>query len=174
MVSLVMLSGCLSKPPVESSTQPSSESSAKSRVWELRGRVGIRTSQKTNSFSLQWRQQADQYDIRLSSALGLSVAKIKGDESGVTIDIPNRGSFQSENATELLEQETGLKLPIESMQYWLRGEPAPNAKYKINASTLSQSGWQIEFIEYREGLPRRVSFTTPGVKVMLVVSSWQN
>ena len=134
--------------------------------------MGIKSTDKALSFSLVWRQQAESFDIRLNGTLGIAVAHVWGGSRGVTIEIPGEGRFEADSASQLLLQHTGLSLPIESLVYWVRGIPDPNAGFERHDSTLLQHGWQIEYLAFNGDEPTRMRFTRPEVMILLVVKSW--
>ena len=142
-------------------------------AWQMRGRVGIKMPNEALSFSVNWYQEPQSFDIRLSSTLGISVAHVYGDETSVAIDVPGKGKFQAESASELLERYTGLILPIESLRYWVRGNPAPGVQFQRNGTLLRQSGWEINYLDFEGENPRHMRITKADIKVTLVVSSWQ-
>lgn len=134
--------------------------------------MSIRTTEEALSFSLAWIQQAHSYDIRLSGMLGVPVAHLYGSESGVTIELPSKGKYQADSASDLLFQHTGLVLPLESLRFWVRGDPLPGKTFERDQSTLMQSGWKIEYLEYQGLDPVRIRLTRPDLSIMLVVKAW--
>ena len=138
----------------------------------MKGRVGIKSTDKTLSFSLLWRQQSESFDIRLNGTLGVAIAHVWGGAGGVTIDVPGEGRFQADSASALLLQHTGVSLPIESLVYWVRGIPDPAADFERDDSSLVQYGWLIEYLAFNGEEPVRMRFSRADVKIMLVVKSW--
>jgi len=134
--------------------------------------VGIRTTEDAASFSLTWVQQAASYDIRLTGTLGVPVAHLYADENGVTIELPSKGKYEAFSASDLLFEHTGLVLPVESLRFWVRGNPDPDLTFERDQSTLIQSGWKIEYLEYEGPDPVRIRLTKPEVRIMLVVKAW--
>ena len=141
--------------------------------WRMQARVAIKTQNKAASFGIKWHQEPDSFDLRLSGVLGIPVAHIYGDETRVVIEIPKEGSFEADSASNLLKQYTGLILPIESMRYWVRGNPAPDIPYQYFDKTLHQSGWQIDYLRYEGDDPVKMRLTRPELNILLVVKSWR-
>ncbi len=119
-----------------------------------------------------WLQQGQSFDIRLNGTLGIPVAHIVGGSERVTIDVPREGRFEADSASELLLRHTGLSLPIESLIYWVRGVPDPSADFEFNDTTLIQRGWKADYLEFKGDNPVKMRFTRPGIRILLVVSSW--
>jgi len=186
---LLFLSSCVSTPA------PSGDKVARDKIaaadgWSLKGRVGLKTPQKSGSFNINWTQQGDSFEIYLTSTLGLSIAHLKGSGRGdsrrASIDIPKRGHFEAASAALLLKDHTGLVIPIESLRYWVRGEPAPEPFYEKKKDfknqegfeqrkdILIQSGWAIEYLAYKDELPVRIKLTRGEVSVMLIIKEWKD
>jgi len=173
-----ILSGCASTSRFEGVSD--GDLVAKSESWLLKGRVGLKAPQRNGSFNITWKQQRDSFDIYLSTTLGLSIARIKGNSGTssdapqyASIDIPKQGRFESDNAASLLQAHTGLVIPIESLQYWVRGEPAPEVYFEKHQNTLYQLAWVIEYLEYKEELPVRIKLTRGDIRILLIVSRWE-
>ena len=161
-----LLTGCsspLSRPTQDGATDQ----------WQMQARVGIKTADEAGSFGLAWQQRSDSFELHLNGALGIPIAHVYGEPSGVRIDVPKQGSFEADNASDLLEQYAGLALPVESLQYWVRGGPAPNVAFEAAENSLLQSGWTIEYLKYQDDLPVRIRLSSAAMRILLVVKSWR-
>ena len=161
---LSLLASCASQPV------------AVDQLWQLRGRLGLKTADEAASFNVFWRQNIESFDIHLSTSLGLSVAHIYGDPRHAVVELPKQGKFEAGSASELLAQHTGIDIPIESLVYWVRGEPAPGITFdrakNEDSDVLQQLGWRIEYLKYENLLPKRIRFSRPDLRITLVVQSW--
>lgn len=150
---------------------------AQQDVWQMKGRVSVRALDVSQTLGIQWRQTQDQFDIRFTAALGISVARIHGDMELVTLET-DEGIYQAGSAEELLSTRTMLPLPLKALTYWLQGEPAPDMAFSWRGDTLSQMGWQIVYKRFENkqaprGRPTRMKLHHPDVDLNLAVSSWQ-
>lgn len=174
MLLMLFLTGCVSTTGYRSGSD--SENADQKGYWQLKGRVGLKTPQKSGSFNIFWEQQGDAFDIHLNTSLGLSIAHLKGShEAGiqsVSIDIPKQGRFKAESAALLLKKHTGLVIPVASLRYWVRGDAAPGEYFEKHENILSQLGWTIEYLEYEDELPVRIKLIQGEIKILLIVHQW--
>ncbi|STX44346.1 molecular chaperone LolB [Legionella donaldsonii] len=151
--------------------------------WEISGAMAARNKSKGWSASLNWVQNGPgQYQIRLSGPLGSGTVLVNKKGGVVTLrDGPKTAS--SSNADELLRQQTGVRLPVNNLYYWVRGLPAPGAvqsakKDQANHLTLlRQSGYTIEYTQYttvgKYVLPSQIRLQGNGVFIKVVIRRWR-
>ncbi|MBV1878894.1 MAG: lipoprotein insertase outer membrane protein LolB [Pseudomonadales bacterium] len=141
--------------------------------WHMQGRVGIRMPTETLSFSINWRQELENFDIRLSATLGIPVAHLVGGPGGVVLKMPGKAEVSAAGAAELLKQHTNLDFPVEYLRYWVRGKPAPNHAYQTQQDRLAQASWVIDYLDFDGPLPKRLRLNNGQIVINLVVSRWQ-
>lgn len=151
--------------------------------WVLSGAIAARSKSKAWSASLNWLQQgAGSYQIRLFGPLGSGSVLIQKQGSTITFrDGPKTAS--STNADELLKQQTGIRLPVNHLYYWVRGIPAPGAlqSSKKDASNrliaLQQAGFTIDYLGYSSVgntvLPSLIRLQGNGIFIKLVIKNWR-
>lgn len=151
--------------------------------WEISGAMAARNKNKGWSASLNWVQNGPgHYQIRLSGPLGSGTVLVNKKGGVVTLrDGPKTAS--SSNADELLRQQTGVRLPVNNLYYWVRGLPAPGAvqsakKDQANHLTLlRQSGYTIEYPQYttvgKYVLPSQIRLQGNGVFIKVVIRRWR-
>ena len=155
--------------------------------WTLRARLGVQTEHEGGSFDVLWEQIADAYDIRLIAPLGQGAVHITGDNTGVTIGLADGRTEYSDDAEALFSSMTGMSLPVNGLQDWLRGMPI-QAEEIEHASwnelgqlyKLEQRGWRIEMGRYKRiadyDLPHAFYLERedrPELSVRLLVREWQ-
>lgn len=89
----------------------------------------------------------------------------------------------SSNADELLKQQTGVRLPVNNLFYWVRGIPAPGAVQSSQRDAanrlvlLRQAGYTIQYQGYsassKTALPSRIVLQGNGVMIKLVIKRWK-
>lgn len=181
--------------PTENATQPmnqpveaalkkktSAEASTVSS-WELSGAMAARNKNKSWTASINWVQQGiNRYQIRLFGPLGGGTIIVEKNGGVVTYaDGPKKSS--SNNADKLLEQHTGVRLPVQALYYWVRGLPAPGSVQSAtydeahHMTTLSQAGYTIRYSNYTSVsntvLPGKISLQGHGVTIKLVIKHWR-
>jgi len=164
-----------SKPAASNGTPPSS--------WELSGAMAAKSKRKAWSASVNWMQRgAGSYQIRLFGPLGSGTVLISRQGGTVTFrDGPK--SATSSNADELLSKQTGVRLPVSNLYYWVRGLPAPGAVQSAQRDSanrlvqLRQSGYTIQYLGYsmngKTALPTSIRLQGNGVFIKLVIKRWR-
>jgi len=154
--------------------------------WTIRARLGVQSETDGGSFDVFWQQVADAYEIRLIAPMGQGAVLINGDSNGVKISLADGRTEYSNDADELFSSMTGLSLPVNGLQDWLRGMPVqgeeiqyiswnePGQLYK-----LEQRGWQVEMGRYKAvagyELPHAFYLERedrPELSVRLLVREW--
>lgn len=150
--------------------------------WVIRGAMAAKNKAKGWSASMNWAQHGPgSYQIRLMGPLGAGAVLINKTGKTITFqDGPKR--VTSSNADELLLQQTGIRLPVTNLYYWVRGLPAPGktsgerydeANHLIQ---LRQSGYTVTFGNYTSvkgtDLPGIVRLDGNGVMVKVIIKNW--
>lgn len=157
--------------------------------WELRARLAVRADDQGGQATLVWRRDGLRHGIRLSGPLGRGLLQLTQDENGAQLQDAEQRILRASSAEELLFRYSGWRLPVENLNYWVRGLPMPgvtmerelddNGRLKV----LLQEGWEVQYEEYTqvEGriLPRRLRLTNPhkatgqpAMEVRLVIERW--
>jgi len=189
LCSLVLLTACAPPAPAPEApgnvTMPLVKREAQTATissWNITGAMAARSAKKAWSASLNWRQQgANKYQIRLLGPLGGGTVIIEKDGSMVTYkDGPKSAS--SKSADQLLQQQTGIRLPVNNLYYWVRGLPAPGSVQSAqhdqynHLTTLKQAGYTIEYARYTSvgtiDLPSKIRLQGHGVTIKLVIKHW--
>ena len=152
-------------------------------AWELSGAMAARNSKKGWSASLNWMQQGpNQYQIRLFGPLGGGMVLIEKMGGVITyVDGPRR--ISSRHADELLQQQTGVRLPVNDLYYWIRGLPAPgkvqSSRYDANAhlTSLTQAGYTVNYSNYMTvnniDVPTKIQLIGHDVIIKLFIKHWK-
>jgi len=151
--------------------------------WKMTGRIAV--SNETDSWhaTLQWIQHPQEYTINIIAPFGQGGARVEGNNNVVTMRSDEGKVTQASTAEELMQRQTGWRVPLEGMKYWARGVPAPGVfKNSVLDNTghlaeLSQSDWQIDFRSHQRInnfiLPEKVFMTTTDLKVKIVIDEWE-
>lgn len=150
--------------------------------FQLNGRIGVNHDGQGFSGNLSWRHQASEDEIQLRTSLGQTVARIQRNAGSVTLDT-SEDHYTAQNTAELTEQVLGWRLPLDGMQYWVLGHPAPDGAAEserddgMRVIRLRQQEWRIEYRDYRmEGnfiLPSRITMRKDKLELKLIVDSWE-
>jgi outer membrane lipoprotein LolB len=158
------------------------------RHWQLSGKIGLRGPQLAESAYLNWRQCGDAYDMRLSTPLGQTVARIEGRDQLLTVSIEGRAPVTTANPEQLLQDQLGWSVPIRALRYWVRAEAAPGASATVDGtapepSALRQFGWQVRYLAYhpnnsaqvegaKAALPAKLVLRSGNLQATLLIKDW--
>ena len=152
------------------------------KSWDLSGALAAKNKNKAWTASLNWLQQGPNlYQIRLFGPLGSGTIMIEKKGNSINF-VDGDKRLSSHNADELFEQQTGIRLPVENLYYWVRGLPAPGAMGSTQKDevghliSLDQSGYHINYSHYSSAsqyqLPGQIQLQGHGVVIKLVIKRW--
>ncbi|WP_419419528.1 lipoprotein insertase outer membrane protein LolB [Legionella sp. D16C41] len=150
--------------------------------WNLSGALAVRSQNKASTASINWYQRgAGSYQIRLFGPLGSGTIMIAKRGGVITLQDGAKVA-RSSNAEQLLLQQTGIRLPVSSLYYWVRGLPAPGGVQSAQRDSgnrlllLRQGGYTIQYLGYRSVgktvLPTHIRLQGNGVFIKLVINHW--
>jgi len=126
------------------------------------------------------RAEAD--EILLFAPLGRTVARIRSDMQGATLDMSSK-HYVAKDADELTQQVLGWSLPLYGLRYWVLALPAPKGEFDIEHDAngqvmlLSQDGWVIRYTRYAaqtpDSLPLRLAMQRDGLEIQLLIDEWE-
>lgn len=181
----ILLSACATRSSNHVTDQlPQSIVSSRTTLthWHLSGAIAAKRRHKGWLASIDWQQQgANQYLIHLFGPLGGGAVLIEKKDTLVTYqDGPQRYSAMSAEA--LLQQQTGIQLPITNLYYWVRGVPAPGPIVTAihdkdqHLLKLTQAGYRLTYADYqrvnRLFLPTKILLQGRDIQVKLVIKHW--
>ncbi len=83
----------------------------------------------------------------------------------------------------LLYQQTGVRLPVSELRYWVLGIPSPKMKTQPKfdqygrIKLMQQDGWTIDMRRYTDTnavfLPRKVFMQGQELDIRLVIDEWK-
>ena len=174
----VLLTACTTQKDVYEAEQPPLVDVTN---WVAQGKMSYALNDERGSFSFRWIQTQQEFEIVLFGPLGISVAKISGNETSAAIETSNGQRLTALGPEQLLRQTLGLDMPVSAMIYWLRGIPqdisgadyVPVALNGNARSGFNESGWLIELLRVDQDMnPNRIRFSKPGAKLLVIVKEW--
>lgn len=151
--------------------------------WQLQGKIGVRAERQGGSAFLSWRQQAGDYRLVLSGALGLGKLVLNGDASGVRWTDEDGTPRHHPDPEHLIAEAWGWRVPVAALQYWVRGIPSPasgfeDARFENGLPVhFRQAGWVVEPAAYRlvDGfaLPTRVRVSDGEAVLTVSINRWE-
>lgn len=147
--------------------------------WLLQGRVA--SGRVGWSGNMRWRQDADEFDVRVTGPLGTSGFLARGNADRVEIRTAKE-TVVTEDPQGLLQEHAGWGMPLQHLRYWAVGMPYPHspALVQLDASgrlqSLEQDGWRLEYTEYGQyqqyELPRRFTLDNGDAFFRVIIDDW--
>lgn len=155
-------------------------------TWTAKGRIGIAAQGEGGSGSFTWQQASSRTDLALRGPLGAGGLDLTTDGERLELKDASGQALDGAAARAALEHQLGAALPLSQLRYWMLGVPAPvgggPGSGPVQMATgpvpgFVQDGWVVTVDESRVvgawRLPVRLSATTSGVRIKLVVVDWQ-
>jgi outer membrane lipoprotein LolB len=189
-VFVVFLSACsalLEKPPetpAEERWQQRQLALQSITEWSFRGRTVITQDREGWNAGVNWTQQGDFFQIRLTGPFSQGGVDLQGDAQQVTLTMSDGEQYQAATPEQLLNEVIGLRLPVSALRDWVRGLPhqgletdAQELDDQGRLVSLEQEGWQIAFMRYvpvaGQQLPDKVFIEHADLNVRIAVTSWR-
>ncbi|MGK0499191.1 MAG: outer membrane lipoprotein LolB [Oceanicoccus sp.] len=178
LLSVLLISACSQQP-----TRTLNEMSANGVItqWRLSGKIGFSDGKQAHSAYLNWLQCGDRYHIRLTGPFGQGAAQLYGDKQQATLESSEQATVSGSSAGQLLAQQLGWPLPLEQLQFWIRGIPDParnSTKSAVdNSNGFIQDDWQLSYprinMQQQQTLPAKIKAEQTPLKVTLLIKQWQ-
>ena len=153
--------------------------------FDLSGRVLVSYEGRAFSSNLRWQHLPERDEIWLLTPLGQALAHIASAADGATFTGADHKQYRGAGVEGLTRQALGWELPLTRLQYWVRGEIAPDSAPQGVArddagrlTQFAQDEWQISIAHYppheNEGLPRRLELRRGADQtIRLVIDAWR-
>ncbi|WP_017445119.1 lipoprotein insertase outer membrane protein LolB [Gayadomonas joobiniege] len=177
----VFLSACSSLPDSSNDTQITDIRQI--NQFHLTGKIAFINPQKRHSANLYWRQVQNNYDIRLTTLLGISLAKIEGGRQQIKIQADGE-TYQSNAPNRLVENVIGWPIPVDQLANWVLGrhqgvvmsvdqdKRAKKVLVRINAD----EEWMLTYHDYKKigniELPGRIECERYQNRLILKINQW--
>ena len=150
--------------------------------WQMRARLHTENPGGRQTVWVHWRQEGEQYSVRLSDLLGRTALLLEGGDGQALLKRPGQDPVRAASAEEALQHALGWAVPVSQLRYWLLGIPAPGlqtAAQRVESGVLvelQQFGWHLQFSDYRKvdelRLPDLLQGERDGLRISLTVSHW--
>lgn len=148
--------------------------------FELAGRIAVRYRDEASSGVIAWRHGHSGDELLITTPLGQGVARIVRAGGSVVLTTPDAIEHRATDAETLTEQVLGFRLPLDGLADWVRARPGggpfeARRDARGRLVELQQSGWTIEYLEWREDghLPTRLKLAYPGIDLRLAIAEWK-
>ncbi len=148
-----------------------------------KGRIALAAQGEGGSGSFVWQQRSERTELTVRGPLGAGGLALVTDGESIELADGAGQPLDGEAARAELERRLGVKLPLAELRYWMLGlpAPAPSGNGPVQFSTgpvpgFIQGGWVVSIEELKPqagwSLPGRVTATTSGARVRIVVDDW--
>ena len=176
----LLLSACATPPRPPVAVQPELVN-----AFDLTGRVNVRVGSKAfPTGRIHWQHGPESDELWLYSPVGSGVARMRQDASGAVLIASDGKEYRAQDLKLLTRKVLGWDLPLDGLQYWVRGLPWPaletiEQQYDANGrpKLLKQGAWQVAYLGWTpagaSGLPSKLDLSGEGLRVRLVVDDWK-
>ncbi|MCL1634400.1 lipoprotein insertase outer membrane protein LolB [Luteimonas sp. SX5] len=154
--------------------------------WSLQGRVAVSNGRNGGSGRIDWRQDADRYEVALSAPITRQSWRLSGDRVAAQLEGLEGGTRSGADPQQLLREATGWEIPVAALSSWVRGARADEAVFgpatlafgtDLRLARIEQGGWTIDYAAWQPtseaaALPLRLNAQRGEAKVRLVVDGW--
>lgn len=187
---IASLAGCSSISPPISDVKWQTHQAQLSQIkqFQLVGKLGYRSPEQRQSLNFQWQTSPTGTQLRLTTFLGQTVLNLSIDEHGAQVQTRDDQRYRTSSAQQLVQQLTGLDIPIELLQDWILGLPSQADQFELNShntlawldKTTEQQHWHVNYQQYREyqwqgvmlPLPDKLTLSQETTSINLVISKW--
>jgi len=157
--------------------------------WSIRGRVAVYVEEDVYNLGMSWQRRGMNSTLKLEASLGQGLIKLEKNENSVQLTTAEGESVHGHNAQQVLHETTGLLIPVEGLETWIKGIPHEQTDFRHgidgdgNTRTLQQDGWHINYLDFTLAnpqfaeqltLPRRLYMKHGKLALKIVIDQWQN
>ena len=197
----IIMVGCSSIPEQPTSVEWQAHQSRLLQIenYQASGKLAYISPEQRLSLNFVWKHSPNQSQLRFTNFLGQTSLNLTIDPSGAKVVTYDDQVFTHSSASILVEQLTGLKIPVDHLPQWFLGIPDQSDSYQLNTTNtlesltkqVSNQLWTLNFTNYRNTempstlqsgedkanvetipLPTRLSFKQDQNKINIVVSKW--
>lgn len=151
--------------------------------WGFSGKISLDDGDQGGSGKLLWNVSGEQTELDFHAALGRGAWHLVVGPAHAVLTEANGQSSAARTVDGLIQQRMGWPIPVEALQWWVRGLSAPGEidERIIDADgrllQLQQFGWTVDFSRYGDfsgiAMPKRLNAIQDDYRVKLAVSGWR-
>ena len=190
----LLLSGCASffqtshYPPLteeqQSTLQLRRQALTPIEAWSFQGRLSLTTEKEAWTGKLRWQQSAKEFRIHFDSPTGQGALQLMSNpQFGVEMRVAEGGVYYAGDATTLLYDHTGWKLPVSALRLWLLGLPEGTSEISQLRfdeqgliQNLDQYQWHVRYLSYQAvdtySLPRKIALQNDQISIKMLIDRW--
>lgn len=151
--------------------------------WSLVGKISLDDADQGGSGRLQWDVKPGHTELDFHGAMGRGAWHLKIGPEGALLRMADGTEQNATSVNELVQESIGWPVPVEALQWWVRGLAAPGEVEDEQLGSdgllmsLRQFGWSVDFRRYDSvdnmKLPIRLNATRDNYRVKLAISRWR-
>jgi outer membrane lipoprotein LolB len=187
---VLLLTACTSTPlvaPINPDWERHSAAVGALGTWELAGRLNVRQNGRSDTVQINWAQQQEAFNLRLSGSLGLGAVHVAGTPSLITVEKSGEEPVTLPGMEALTRDYFGYDFPAAQLLFWVRGlpDPALPATTTLDANQflgrLLQTDpagqiWELTYDRYQAVgtvfLPGRIRLQREGLQLTFLINAW--
>jgi outer membrane lipoprotein LolB len=155
------------------------------KTWEVRGRLGVQTELTGGSMDIIWKNDGDDFSIRLIAPMGAGSYLVQGDKGQAVIRFPNGSTKTIKNIDNVFSSMLEVDLPASAVKDWIRGIPSKTLSVeqiswdkKGHLNRVKQAGWNVEMTKYagdKIAMPHNIYLSRDGeseLDMRLILRQW--
>lgn len=152
------------------------------REWSFIGRVAVSQNGDGGSARIEWRQNGDDFDIRLSAPVTRQSWRLRKQAGRVWLEGLEGGVREGGDPETLLAEASQWRIPVTAMAAWVRGMRAagPSELSFSNEglpATIQQQGWLVEYRRWNTATPPhplKIFARQGDASVRLAIETWDS
>lgn len=158
--------------PTVAKPSPYVKPTAIDQNFDISGRFSIKTTDKNNYGNFTWTKYGSNESMELRSPIGSTVAKITIESSFATLETKDK-KFTGEDLDQMLEDNLGFTLPMQSLHYWIQGIAIPDTPIdKGLEDGFVQLGWKVEYLAWTNPNHPRILQCSKGDLTIKLLLEW--
>lgn len=151
--------------------------------WGLVGKISLDDADQGGSGRLQWDVKSGHSELDFHGAIGRGAWHLEIGPDGALLKMADGTEQSAASVNELVQDSMGWPIPVEALQWWVRGLAAPGEIENKQLGpdgllkSLLQFGWRVDFRRYGSvedmRLPVRLDATMDNYRVKLAISRWR-
>lgn len=153
--------------------------------FQTRGAFAYLSAQQKVYARFFWQQTGqDRYRLLLTNPLGSTELELNALPGAVTL-LNNKGQrYRAKDAAEMINQLTGMSVPLNSLRQWILGLPAGATDYKLDDQyrlrelhiNLGGKRWNVVWSSYdsktQPAMPTRMELSEGDRRIKLKMDHW--
>ncbi len=185
-LSLSLLSGCAQQPTITHKADWSLHQAQLQQLtrYHAQGVFGYISPQQRVTLAFNWQNKADDYQLILTK-MYKTILKLDATPDTVTLTDPDGHTYHGTDAAQLVQQLTGISLPLQQMRDWLIGLPTGADHYQLNKNDqvamltkkIDGRTWEMHYSSYDNtkvpSLPILMTLKQGQLTIKIKVSTWK-